>query len=44
MKTVTLTLNPSLDKHTYTERLVPDKKLRCDEPIYEPGGGGINVS
>jgi len=44
MKIVTLTLNPSLDKHTYTERLVPDKKLRCDEPDYEPGGGGINVS
>jgi len=44
MKIVTLTLNPSLDKHTYTERLLPDKKLRCDEPVYEPGGGGINVS
>lgn len=44
MKIVTLTLNPSLDKHTYTERLLPDKKLRCEEPVYEPGGGGINVS
>ncbi|KEO74038.1 1-phosphofructokinase family hexose kinase [Anditalea andensis] len=44
MKIVTLTLNPSLDKHTYTERLLPDKKLRCDEPVYEAGGGGINVS
>ena len=44
MKIVTLTLNPALDKSTSTERLLPDEKLRCDEPLYEPGGGGINVS
>lgn len=44
MKIVTLTLNPALDKSTYVERLQPDKKLRCEEPTYEPGGGGINVS
>ena len=44
MKIVTLTLNPSLDKSTTTERLLADEKLRCDEPLYEPGGGGINVS
>lgn len=44
MKIVTLTLNPSLDKSTATERLSPEDKLRCEAPIYEPGGGGINVS
>lgn len=44
MNIVTLTLNPALDKSTYIERLQPDKKLRCEEPRYEPGGGGINVS
>lgn len=44
MKIVTLTLNPSLDKSTTTERLLADEKLRCEQPIHEPGGGGINVS
>lgn len=43
-KIVTLTLNPALDKSTETERLLPDEKLRCDPPRWEPGGGGINVS
>ena len=44
MKIVTLTLNPALDKHTTTKQLVPEEKLRCETPGYEPGGGGINVS
>lgn len=44
MKIVTLTLNPALDKSTSTERLLPEDKLRCEPPVYEPGGGGINVS
>ncbi|MGY5850280.1 1-phosphofructokinase family hexose kinase [Salegentibacter sp. F14] len=44
MKIVTLTLNPALDKSTSIERLQPQKKLRCEEPHYHPGGGGINVS
>ncbi|MBK6265571.1 hexose kinase [Marivirga sp. S37H4] len=44
MKIVTLTVNPALDKSTYTELLQPEKKIRCEEPSYEPGGGGINVS
>lgn len=44
MKVITLTLNPSLDKSTSIERLFPDKKLRCKEPSFDPGGGGINVS
>lgn len=44
MKIVTLTLNPALDKSSQVERLVSEKKLRCESPVYEPGGGGINVS
>ncbi len=44
MKIVTFTLNPALDKSTSIERLKPESKLRCEEPTYEPGGGGINVS
>ena len=44
MKIATLTLNPALDKNTRVEKLQPDKKLRCEEPEYEAGGGGLNVS
>jgi 6-phosphofructokinase 2 len=40
----TLTLSPALDKSTFVERVVPEHKLRCDNPIFEPGGGGINIS
>ncbi|WP_202915883.1 1-phosphofructokinase family hexose kinase [Pontibacter pamirensis] len=41
---LTITLNPALDKSTYTNRVQPEKKIRCSTPYYEPGGGGINVS
>ncbi|WP_299759725.1 hexose kinase [uncultured Pontibacter sp.] len=41
---ITITLNPALDKSTHVPLVLPEKKLRCDEPTYEPGGGGINVS
>ncbi|MDB5247340.1 MAG: 1-phosphofructokinase family hexose kinase [Segetibacter sp.] len=43
-KIVTLTLNPAIDKSTTVNVIVPDKKLRCTEPRFEPGGGGVNVS
>ena len=43
-KIVTLTLNPAIDKSTSVKAIVPDKKLRCTPPKFEPGGGGINVS
>jgi 6-phosphofructokinase 2 len=43
-KVVTLTVNPAIDKSTRTPNLVPEKKLRCESPVSEPGGGGINVS
>jgi 6-phosphofructokinase 2 len=41
---VTLTLSPALDCATSVAHLCPDKKLRCSEPAYAPGGGGINVA
>jgi 6-phosphofructokinase 2 len=44
MKIVTLTVNPSIDKSTTVKDLIPEQKLRCDKPLFQPGGGGINVS
>ncbi|WP_242928244.1 1-phosphofructokinase family hexose kinase [Pontibacter vulgaris] len=43
-KVITITVNPALDKSTSVQQVVPDKKLRCKEPRYEAGGGGINVA
>lgn len=44
MKVVTLTINPAVDKSTTVNRIKAESKLRCESPVYEPGGGGINVS
>jgi 6-phosphofructokinase 2 len=44
MKITTLTLNPALDINTSIDCLVPEIKLRCEKPTYNPGGGGINIS
>ncbi|MBC7913281.1 MAG: 1-phosphofructokinase family hexose kinase [Pyrinomonadaceae bacterium] len=41
---LTITLNPTVDKSTAIDQLVAEKKLRCEQPKFEPGGGGINVS
>lgn len=43
-KVVTLTLNPALDVSTSTPEVRPTDKLRCAEPAYYAGGGGINVA
>lgn len=43
-KILTITLNPTIDKSTFVQSLIPDQKLRCGEAKFEPGGGGINVS
>lgn len=43
-KIVTVTLSPTIDKSTTIEEMVPEQKLACDPPKFEPGGGGINVS
>jgi 6-phosphofructokinase 2 len=41
---VTLTLNPTVDKSSSVEQVLPERKLRCGPPSYQPGGGGINVA
>ena len=41
---ITLTLNPALDMSSEVAALIPDQKLRCTEPLLDPGGGGLNVS
>jgi 6-phosphofructokinase 2 len=43
-KIVTLTVNPALDKSAHFSGLVPEQKIRCQAPLYDAGGGGINVS
>jgi len=43
-KIITITLNPAIDKSTSVDQLLPEKKMRCNQPIFQPGGGGINVS
>lgn len=44
MSVVTITMNPVIDASTSAKIVVPSKKTRCKPPVYEPGGGGINVS
>ncbi|HEY1062728.1 MAG TPA: 1-phosphofructokinase family hexose kinase [Daejeonella sp.] len=41
---ITITFNPAIDKSTTVQELIPEKKLRCTVPVFEPGGGGINVA
>jgi 6-phosphofructokinase 2 len=41
---VTITFSPSIDKSTSVPKLLPEKKLRCSQPVLDPGGGGINVA
>lgn len=43
-KIVTLTVNPALDKSAHFKGLVAEQKMRCEEPRFDAGGGGINVS
>ncbi|MEO1286935.1 MAG: 1-phosphofructokinase family hexose kinase [Chloroflexota bacterium] len=40
----TLTVNPTIDKSSSVDTVASEIKLRCDEPRFDPGGGGINVS
>lgn len=44
MPVLTVTLNPALDVATSAAAVVPELKLRCEAPVTDPGGGGINVS
>ncbi|HTI58834.1 1-phosphofructokinase [Mucilaginibacter sp.] len=41
---ITITFNPAIDKSTTIPLLVAEKKMYCSEPVYEPGGGGVNVA
>ena len=41
---LTLTLNPALDMATEVAEILPGHKLRCGDPLLDPGGGGLNVS
>ena len=41
---ITLTVNPALDKSAQFSGLIAEQKIRCEEPRYDAGGGGINVS
>ena len=43
-RVVTLTFSPALDVATSVDVVTPSRKLRCDTPRQEPGGGGINVA
>jgi 6-phosphofructokinase 2 len=40
----TVTLSPAIDLSCSTERVVPDRKLRCSDVARAPGGGGLNVT
>lgn len=44
MSILTVTPNPALDLSTEAPAVIPDRKLRCTEPLVHPGGGGVNVS
>ena len=44
MSIITLTMNPAVDKSSRVDHVLAERKLRCQPPLYEPGGGGINVS
>ncbi len=41
---LTVTVNPAVDFTTAADHVQPGPKLRCDPPVIEPGGGGVNVS
>ena len=43
-KILTITFNPAIDKSTSVDNLISEKKLKCTNPKFEPGGGGINVA
>ena len=40
---LSVTMNPSVDVYSSTDRVTYTHKLRCEVPVYRPGGGGVNV-
>jgi 6-phosphofructokinase 2 len=41
---VTVTLNPTVDTSAEVDEMQPDEKLRAQNVVMEPGGGGVNVA
>jgi len=41
---ITVTFNPAIDKLSSVPVLIPEKKLKCTSPVFEAGGGGVNVA
>ena len=41
---LTITFSPCIDKSVKIPILLPEKKMHCSFPVYEPGGGGINIA
>ena len=41
---LTVTLNPTVDTSTSAKRVRAGHKTRCDTPLRDPGGGGVNVA
>jgi 6-phosphofructokinase 2 len=41
---LTITLNPTVDLASSAPDVIAGPKLRCGDPVFDPGGGGINVS
>ncbi|WP_417243468.1 1-phosphofructokinase family hexose kinase [Celeribacter sp.] len=41
---LTITLNPTVDLSTQVPEIIAGPKLRCETPVADPGGGGINVA
>ncbi len=41
---ITITANPAIDKSSSVASIIPEKKLKCSRPVFEPGGGGVNVA
>lgn len=41
---VTVTANATVDVSAGVEAVVAERKLRCGDVVYEPGGGGINCA
>lgn len=41
---LTITMNPAVDFTSTVAEVIPGRKLRCDAPRIDPGGGGVNAS
>ncbi|MFO8140559.1 MAG: 1-phosphofructokinase family hexose kinase [Marinobacter sp.] len=41
---IAIAMNPALDKTSSVDQVVAERKLYCNPPRFEPGGGGVNVS